>query len=268
VVEGKDLITNIINFLHEEEDWDSFEHFMIESTTVNHTYKTVKFADKLKDIICLLTGCTREELESHEFKNKRLRKEWEVTKHEIYTEENGVLAESFYLEDIEMDFNHFSEYYHAGECLINKFQINYTYRGLLQKIGTDLFRNQLHPNTWVNATFADYKPIGVLSGDPYEENGVLKVIPKKDIYPKWIISDVRFPNEVQAIKDRGGLLIKVQRHCKECNGLGYHKMDCGIGRLEHESETALDNYKDWDIVLNNTGSVEDLIEQIKEKIKI
>ena len=37
-----------------------------------------KFADKLKDIVCLLIGCTREQLEDSEFKNKELGEEWRV----------------------------------------------------------------------------------------------------------------------------------------------------------------------------------------------
>jgi len=36
-----------------------------------------KFADKLKDIVCLLIGCTKEQLEDEEFKNSELEEEWQ-----------------------------------------------------------------------------------------------------------------------------------------------------------------------------------------------
>lgn len=35
-------------------------------------YEVVSFADKLKDITCILSGCTREDLEDYEFKENKL----------------------------------------------------------------------------------------------------------------------------------------------------------------------------------------------------
>ena len=32
----------------------------------------------------------------------------------------------------------------------------------------------------------------------------------------------------------------------------------------HFSETALDSYQDWDYVIDNNGTIEDLIEQVKQ----
>ena len=39
-------------------------------------YQIKKFADKLKDMVCILLGCTREQLEDREFKEKDLGEEW------------------------------------------------------------------------------------------------------------------------------------------------------------------------------------------------
>lgn len=39
-------------------------------------WKIVKFADKLKDMVCTLIGCTREQLEDREFKETPLGEEW------------------------------------------------------------------------------------------------------------------------------------------------------------------------------------------------
>ena len=69
-----------------------------------------------------------------------------------------------------------------------------TPRKMLQQVGTDLFRNQLHPNTWVNATFANY----------HDNN--------------WIITDVRFPNELEAIKKHNGITIRINRGLVERTG--------------------------------------------------
>ena len=107
-----------------------------------------------------------------------------------------------------------------------------TPRKMLQLIGTDLFRNQLHPNTWVNATFANY----------HDNN--------------WIITDVRFPNELEAIKKHNGITIRINRGLVERTG----KM---IQGPEHISETALDDAK-FDYVIENNGTIEELIKQVKK----
>ncbi len=84
--------------------------------------------------------------------------------------------------------------------------------------------------------------------------------------PNWIITDVRFPNEAEAIKSKGGIVIRVNRPCKECHGIGYHKMDCNIGRYEHESERALDKYGHFDHIIENDGTIEDLLQKVKNII--
>jgi hypothetical protein len=100
-----------------------------------------------------------------------------------------------------------------------------TVRELLQKLGTEAMRNGLHTNAWVNATFSNY-----------------------DNYSKWLITDVRFPNEAAAIIEKGGILVRLHRNSETG---------------DHPSETALDNY-DFQIVIENTGSLTDLIDKTRE----
>lgn len=71
-----------------------------------------------------------------------------------------------------------------------------TYRGACQYIGTDLFRKD-NPNVWTDALMVEYDQ-QMEKNDPIYE-------------PNWIITDVRFPNEVQKIRERGGTVIKVER---------------------------------------------------------
>lgn len=98
-----------------------------------------------------------------------------------------------------------------------------TVRDFLQILGTDAIRNGLHSNAWVNALMADYVPTkGQWSDGPlggYQEGPL----------PNWIITDVRFPNEAEAIKDRGGVIIRIDRP-------GVEPVNA------HPSETALDNW--------------------------
>lgn len=112
-----------------------------------------------------------------------------------------------------------------------------TYRDLLQKLGTDAMRNGLHTNVWVNALFADY--IGMYDLDT-----------DRTTYPNWIISDCRFPNEFKSVQDHKGINIKVVRETGNTVG------------IIHASETALDDCTEWDYIVDNNGTVEELTAQI------
>ena len=100
-------------------------------------------------------------------------------------------------------------------------------------------RDGLHTNVWVNALFADYNP----TAEKWDENGVDTVIS----YPRWIITDCRFPNEAVAIREHAGVLLRMNRNA-----------DTG----EHLSETALDNFE-FDYVIENTGTIQDLVAKLR-----
>ena len=394
---GKDTVANIIQWLILKEEKCveiAFEDF--EKYSKASDWKNVKFADKLKDMVCLLLGCTREQLEDREFKEKELGEEWWYWKSK-HTNSRYIPFNEEYIRSEHFDL------------------IKLTPRLLLQLLGTECGRNIIHPNIWCNSLFSDYngdfeewmdiidyensyqissfgrvksldrkivygggkgqyhtkksqflKP--TLSGGyetvslsgktftvhslvakhfvkGYQEGFVVNHIDYnktnnfyknlewitqednikhnkttlrgnfgeaqkdakldsdkvlairkliedktlsqnkiaklfsvspttisdikkgkkwnhvgKDIIevapilpiltPNWIISDVRFPNEARAVKDRNGILIRLNRNT------GLESM--------HESETALDNYDDWDYIIENNDTIEDLIEKVKE----
>ena len=132
-----------------------------------------------------------------------------------------------------------------------------TARFLLQFIGTNLFRNQLHPEIWVNTLMSEYKLYK-------ETKPFVNLTLKDEEYPNWIITDMRFPNEMEAVKKRGGITIRVNRPCDTCGGSGYHKMSCPVSKSgEHYSETALDS-AEFDYVVDNNSDIQSLIEKIKQ----
>jgi hypothetical protein len=65
-----------------------------------------------------------------------------------------------------------------------------------------------------------------------------------------IIPDVRFPNEAEWIKRKGGKLIKITR--PELNSID-----------THASEIAMDNFSGWDMEVINDGSKEQLLHKAK-----
>jgi hypothetical protein len=125
-----------------------------------------------------------------------------------------------------------------------------TVRDLLQRLGTDALRQGLHSNTWVNALMADYAPVKHHVEYATTENGSVLPIEFKTIYPNWIVTDCRFPNEAAAIKKAEGVMIRINRP--------------GIKPINnHPSEVALDGCE-FDYVIENEGDITYLKEQIKE----
>jgi len=71
------------------------------------------------------------------------------------------------------------------------------------------------------------------------------------------ISDVRFPSEISDVADlddnsySGFSVLKVRVNRASAIGSGH-------GTEQHPSETALDSYTDWDQVISNDGTLEEL----------
>lgn len=101
-------------------------------------------------------------------------------------------------------------------------------RRLLQTLGTEGGRGVLGENVWVDAAFKDIDE-GYLA-QPQTE--------------RVVFADTRFRNEAQAIRDRGGILVRVERAgTKAING--------------HSSETDLDDIE-FDYVVQNDSTITDL----------
>lgn len=219
---GKDTIGSIMQCLMNHPKISNADLlYMINNNIVSETNKCEikKFAGKLKTIASLLTGIPVEKFEDQEFKKTYLSEEW-----------NSPYNIPFSGPD-------FVE--HDGRM---------TVRELLQKLGTDAMRDNLHENVWVNALFADYK--GIIT-EPAKFGGTAI-----GEYPNWVITDMRFPNEMDAVYKREGFTIRVVRDYALRGGPEDPKN-------QHPSETALDNsHFDYEII--NDGTIEDLIEKVRE----
>lgn len=106
-------------------------------------------------------------------------------------------------------------------------------RVILQYVGTDLFRNQFEKNIWI------------------------KVI-EKQILNEWsvnentcfVITDVRFSNEIDMIKKLGGIVFRIKR-----NNIN-NTLD------NHDSENQIDKLiVDYEIL--NNGTINELYEKIQ-----
>ena len=182
-----------------------------------------KWAFAVKQVASILTGIPVQDFEKQEVKDSYLPKEWNL---------NGG---------------------------VDPFQI----RLFLQRIGTDAIRDVIHPDAWVLALMSEYKPmmsfrfveLDFSNNEPSKQIGEDFKIENDvfGIYPNWIITDTRFPNELEAVKAKGGITIKIAR-------TGIH-----TPKLEdlHPSETALYNAT-FDYVIDNNSTINDLIVQVKD----
>lgn len=189
---------------------------IIQEISLNK-WEVKKWAGKLKTMASILTGIPVEKFEDQEFKKTELGPEWSSLKMRPGKRQDGIFPKK---QDMQL--------------------VPMTVRDLLQKLGTDAIRDGLHTNAWVNAVMADYKPGPFYPDVAIEEHAKL---------PNWIITDTRFPNEAEAIKKAGGIVIRINRP--------------GVQPINpHPSETSLDNWS-FDAVINNDSQIDDLIQKIR-----
>jgi len=260
---GKDTVGKIIKLIRLLNRADTkellieYEHFernnLWDVVKGPGSFEIRKFADKLKDMTCVLLGCTKEQLEDREFKEKELGEEWNYTFYNIRDDEGFMLDNHLSEEDAENDLSFWDENINiAHPPYVEKVEQRLTPRLLLQLLGTECGRKIIHPNIWVNSLMSEYKPI---------ENS-------NTVYPNWVITDVRFPNELRAIKEKGGITIRVNRpkYAYESDlpekSSPLQHAERGKELYNHPSEIALDN-AEFDYTIDNNGTIEELIEKIK-----
>ena len=111
-----------------------------------------------------------------------------------------------------------------------------TPRYIMQVYGTEVMRTLFNDNYWVDTVIGKINKFGMAY---------------------HTISDVRFPNEISRIKERFPsdkvVSIRILR--------GEYSAD------RHPSETALDNYTEWDYIIDNNGSLDKFITDINEMKK-
>lgn len=212
-----------------------------------------KFAGKLKDIVSILTNIPRPNLESEKVKNTVLPPYWTRWKYEA---EVGPIK--YFNSAQEAEAHAEAVLQDRGVVWFRITEERMTVREMLQWVGTEAMREQIHPNIWVNALMADYLPSSIRLWDEVQKKQVS--VPH---WPMWVVTDVRFPNEAEAINtashfDTAGdfrFLIRVERP--------------GLKTADdpHPSETALDNYTGWDAVINNDCDLDELVERVRGVIQ-
>jgi len=241
---GKNTSAHMMQFIIEnyKEGLNADSMFAFYLLDYNYDFKKTEqkqFASKIKQIVSLLINCDIKDLENESFKNKILPEEWwkiKITSLNLQNEPETVyfdyLTEQNKFEDYKKDVNH---------CIMSEYVEKMTPRLMLQLIGTEGMRDTIHPNIWVTSLFSDYKETD-----------------------NWFITDCRFPNEIKAIKARDGITIKINRQTTpSLDGETF------ITKLQitHPSETALDDYTEWDYIIDNNGTFKELFIELFKILK-
>ena len=254
---GKDLVGKIIQYYmfmdipikNRYYPMDEFIHEYLLNTNINLNkesgYTIKKFAAKVKEVCSIITGIPVERFDNHDFKNSLLGDEWirygyaDGFSHVYYNSEKETIMHhkdcSKERYEIERRVNWQTAYKHE-----------YSVREIMQRVGTEAIRNQIHPNTWIISLFADYKPYPYTMGNRQPDD--IDDMPFD--LPNWIITDTRFLNEIEAVHKYDGICINVIR-------------DNGTRAIDlHPSECELDNYT-FDYVLDNDSDINSLMVKVR-----
>lgn len=113
-------------------------------------------------------------------------------------------------------------------------------RTLLQELGTEVIRKKIDPDFHIDRLIQDIRVL-------------------EHFYDTFIVSDVRFPVEIEKPKSvfSNVVTIKMIRPSEELDD---------VQKL-HSTETALDGYTDFDYIIDNNSTLEDLESKAKEILK-
>jgi len=112
-----------------------------------------------------------------------------------------------------------------------------TPRYILQTAGTNALRTHHRQDIWVMAT----------------KRKLLQ-----DLSANWVISDCRFSNEAEMIKELGGFVVRI-----DANFPGRKPIKTG----RHSSEIDMLEYNDWDWILENNTTKEEYYKKIDDMME-
>lgn len=91
----------------------------------------------------------------------------------------------------------------------------FTVREILQKIGTEMFRDQIHQDVWISSMQVK-----------------MDLLAEGANRPVFIVPDTRFENEVTLLKRYPGLLIKIERPGVTSSAGTTHPSETGVSEKE------------------------------------
>nr|UWH97426.1 MAG: phosphomevalonate kinase [Bacteriophage sp.] len=209
---GKDTVASMINYiLHDGITKAKYDTWLLyhKNKFVENDEIIIHFADKLKDDIADFCGIDRKLLDRQDIKEEN-----------YYNFKTGIVSTN--TKDADRIINNIDEfnYDNLSPLLSLNSNISIKIRVLLQYYGTNVIRNHFWHEAFINYT-------------------INKAFDIRNKLGQCIIADARFDNECEAIKQCGGMIIRVDRKLNNNND-------------NHESEQIKISQDDY--VIDNTGS--------------
>jgi len=137
------------------------------------------------------------------------------------------------------------------------FEMKNKDRKLLQTIGTDIAREKIHQDIWIDRFRQD---IFIVEATSMQMGFDL---------PQFVSDDCRFENEHKLLKSMGwvGIYLDVTDDIR-IKRLGNRDGNAQIETLNHSSETSLDNFKNDLIKIDSSGTLQQTYNQLNEFMKV
>lgn len=212
---GKDAVASMISYiLHDGIMKASYDTWLLynKNDFIENDEIIIHFADKLKDDISEFCGIDRKLLDRQDIKEEN-----------YYNFKTGIVSTNIkdadgVIDDIdEFDYDNL-----APLLFLYNNNISIKIRVLLQYYGTNIIRNHFWKEAFIRYT-------------------INKAFDIRNSKGQCIIADARFDNECEAIKQCGGMIIRVDRKSNNDN------------HDSHESEQITINKDDY--VIDNTGTL-------------
>ena len=139
-----------------------------------------------------------------------------------------------------------------------RLDMKITPRWILQNWGTEVCRNGFHNDIWIASL----------------ENKIRKT------QDNIVITDVRFPNEITAIKNAGGKVFRIKRGPDPDwfeDAINYNQgptnMRWALSKMHlsqlqvHASESSWIGNKNISVEIDNNGTIDDLFQQLKNQVQ-
>lgn len=232
---GKDTVAKMVQyFLSGVEEIMSYQMWEMGGLHFN-TYLTskksvvvAKFADKLKEVTALITGCDRWDLEKEDFKNSSIGPEWKrwVLEYQLFIgkKEKLIFASDADRQDF-LQKNPVRNY--------KKYEEELTYRTFLRELATEGGRDAVHPNIWIIPTMRELPP-------------------NKSV----MFADMRFLAEAEAIRHYSGgdcMFIHVNRENNPIH----------VDGDTHRTERDMRDMMSFNLYLENDGGLDDLLDKVR-----
>lgn len=211
---GKDTVASMISYiLHDGIMKANYDTWLLyhKNDFIENDEIIIHFADKLKDDISEFCGIDRKLLDRQDVKEEN-----------YYNFKTGIVSTN--IKDADVVINDIDEfdYDNLSSLLFLYNNISIKIRVLLQYYGTNIIRNHFWREAFIRYT-------------------INKAFDIRNSKGQCIIADARFDNECEAIKQCGGMIIRIDRKSNNDN------------HDSHESEQITINKDDY--VIDNTGTL-------------